>query len=168
MKQYKIKYGDRLRREWHTFNHISDPTIKSTLHKLINLDWEYFTPWIVGSVLTHTKTWDIDLIFEGPIENKSKINQLLQQITDISFEEGVFIDAKYLIYGEIKDITKWIEEGERHQMYFAIAEEWITKNDKKTRCAIKINGLNRIVRNIPFKKDLIKQHPTPIKLEEVT
>lgn len=165
MHNYKIKYGNRERRQWHLFTSLQDPTIQSTLQRLISLDWDQYVPWIVGSALSNVETWDIDLIFEGPYTNKSKINELLQQIADISFEEGVFIDAKYLIAGEIKNITEWVESGKKHTMHFAIAEQWVTINDRKTRCAIPVNGLNRIVRNIPFSKDIGKVHNDPIKLD---
>ena len=167
MKEYKIKYGNRLRRQWHLFSSLQDPIIQSTLNKLLNLDWDQYVPWIVGSALSNVETWDIDLIFEGPYNNKSKINELLQQIADISFEDGIFIDAKYLVAGKITNITDWVESGERHVMHFAIAEPYITKMDKKYKCGYLVDGLYRMKRTIPFKKDINKKHLNPIKLLKI-
>lgn len=164
MKEYKIKYGDRLRRQWNQFKGLTDPIIQPTLHKLAQLDWGDYRPWIIGSILGDTETWDIDLVFEGPYNNKQKINELLQAVTDISFEEGVFVDVKYLIAGKVTNIQFLIEEGQQHKMHFAIPHSWIVINDKKTRCGHLVDGLNRVSRLIPFKKDHTKQHYDPIPL----
>lgn len=101
MKQEAITYGSYSNAEWHTINGLS-----SVEHVILRIkqeiDWKGYQLWIHGSILSDVDTHDIDLTIMGPVIPQ-KINQLLQEVVRIGFEEQIFCDVKYNITNELYD-----------------------------------------------------------------
>ena len=104
MKQEAITYGSYSNAEWHTINGLS-----SVEHVILRIkqeiDWKGYQLWIHGSILSDVDTHDIDLTITGPVIPQ-KINQLLQEIVQIGFEEKIFCDVKFNITNDLYDPTR--------------------------------------------------------------
>lgn len=101
MKREQIKYGDFTNDQWHTINGLESVSHVVTRLKE-EIDWTGFQLWVHGSILCNVDTHDIDLTILGPMIPQ-RINEILEQVVEIGFEEQTYCDVKYSISNRLWD-----------------------------------------------------------------
>lgn len=104
MKKQTIKYGKFTNDTWLTVNGLS--SVEHVIARIKDeIDWRGYSLWVHGSILSDVDTFDIDLTIMG-VFIPERINQLLETIVKIGFEEQIWCDVKYSISNDLYDPTK--------------------------------------------------------------
>lgn len=101
MKHETVTYGKFTNSEWHTINGIE--SFQHVLDRIkTEVNWEEYQLWMHGSCLSDVDTHDIDLTIIGPMYPQI-INQMLETIVKIGFEEQIYCDVKYSVSNMLYD-----------------------------------------------------------------
>ena len=101
MKQELITYGQFSNSEWHTLNGLD--SVQHVLNRIkTEVNWDTYELWIHGSILSDVDTHDIDLTIKGPMY-PAIINNMLETIVRIGFEEKIYCDVKYSVSNQLYD-----------------------------------------------------------------
>ena len=101
MKQEEVTYGKFTNSDWKQINGLD--SVQHVLNRIIEeVNWHEYQLWIHGSVLSNVNTYDIDLSIIGPLY-PAIINNMLETIVGIGFEEKIFCDVKYSVDNHIYD-----------------------------------------------------------------
>jgi hypothetical protein len=101
MKHEEIIYGKFKNSEWITVNGIE--SVQHVLDRIKEeVNWEGYQLWVHGSILSDVDTHDIDLTILGEMYPHI-INEMLQTIVRIGFEERIYCDVKYSVSNQLYD-----------------------------------------------------------------
>jgi hypothetical protein len=101
MKKESVLYGKFENSEWKQVNGLE--SVAHVLERIKNeVNFEEYQLWVHGSILSDVDTYDIDLSIIGPLYPQI-INQMLETIVKIGFEEQIFCDVKYSVDNHIYD-----------------------------------------------------------------
>ena len=104
MKKQAITYGKYTNDQWETINGLE--SVSYIIQRLKDeIKWKGYQLWVHGSILSNCDTNDIDLTIMGPMIPQ-RINQLLEEVVKIGFEEQIYCDVKYNITNELWDAEK--------------------------------------------------------------
>lgn len=100
-KYETIEYGKFSNDQWETLNGLA--SAQKTLDRIKQeLDWDGFSLYVHGSILSDVDTHDIDLTIQGDMK-PARINQLLEGCVRIGFEEKQLVDVKYSVSYDLYD-----------------------------------------------------------------
>ena len=101
MKKEQITFGKFTNDEWTTINGLD--SVQHILDRIKKeIKWTGYQLWVQGSILCDVDTHDLDLSIMGPFIPE-RINQLLEEVVKIGFEEKTFCDVKYIVSNELYD-----------------------------------------------------------------
>ena len=101
MKHETVTYGKFTNGEWKCINGLE--SVAHVLDRIKNeVNWEDYQLWVHGSILSDVDTYDIDLTIIGPMYPQI-INQMLETIVRIGFEEQIYCDVKYSVSNMLYD-----------------------------------------------------------------
>ena len=101
MKNEQVLYGKFKNSEWKQVNGLE--SIAHVLDRIKNeVNWDEYQLWIHGSILSDIDTYDVDLSIIGPLY-PAIINNMLETIVGIGFEEKIFCDVKYSVDNHLYD-----------------------------------------------------------------
>ena len=104
MKKQTIRYGKFTNSTWQTINGLA--SVEHVIARIKDeIDWKCYSLWVHGSILNDVDTHDIDLTIMG-VFIPQRINQLLEAIVKIGFQEQVYCDVKFSISNQLYDPTK--------------------------------------------------------------
>jgi hypothetical protein len=101
MKYEEVTYGKFTNSEWQTINGLA--SVQHVLERIKQeVNWDTYELWVHGSILSDVDTHDIDLTIIGPMY-PAIINNMLETIVKIGFEEKIYCDVKYSISNQLYD-----------------------------------------------------------------
>ena len=101
MKLETVTYGKFTNDEWTTINGAN--SVQHVLDRIKQeVNWEEYQLWMHGSILSDVDTHDIDLTILGPMY-PNIVNQMLETIVKIGFEEKIYCDVKYSVSNMLYD-----------------------------------------------------------------
>jgi NAD(P)H-flavin reductase len=101
MKYEEVTYGKFTNSEWQTINGLA--SVQHVLERIKQeVNWEEYELWVHGSILSDVPTWDVDLTIIGPMYPQI-INNMLETIVKIGFEEKIYCDVKYSVSNQLYD-----------------------------------------------------------------
>lgn len=101
MKHETVTYGKFTNSEWITINGLE--SVEHVLERIKQeVNWDEYELWIHGSILSDVDTHDIDMTIKGPMY-PNIINNMLETIVRIGFEEQIYCDVKYSVSNQLYD-----------------------------------------------------------------
>lgn len=101
MKNELVTYGKFTNGDWKLVNGLE--SVNHILERIkTEVNWDEYQLWIHGSILSDVDTYDVDLSIIGPLYPQI-INQMLETIVRIGFEEHIFCDVKYSVDNHLYD-----------------------------------------------------------------
>jgi len=158
MKQEVRMYGRFRNDVWNQINGLD--SVEHIIDRLKEeIDWEGYELWTHGSILNNVDTYDVDLTIMGPVKPK-KINQLLEEVVRIGFEEQVYLDVKYNMSNELYDPVNDSPKTIRYANY----QPHISIGGQIWRCGEPIYGLYLKDTKFPMAKTIGKEYKSPKQL----
>lgn len=148
MKKRHIIYGEYVQDAWHPLRGIQDLKTIEFIEEIKGLDWSDYRLFLYGGILVDDyTTYDIDGTILGGRDSE-RINYLLDGITKIGFEMGVYPDIKWGedLYDPTIDESKTINYAHYKGYKFI--------DDRFLRFASLNNGLYERDRKWPMMKSL--------------
>lgn len=110
MRERHIIYGDYQQKTWQSLRGIEDPLVIEYIKRIKELNWGDYKLYLVGGILLEKETFDIDATILGE-RIPARINYLLDGVTRIGFELGIYPDIKWGtgLYDPTVDTHKEIE-----------------------------------------------------------
>jgi len=108
-KTRHIIYGDYTQESWVALWGLADPKVIEFIDRIKQLNWNGYELYLYGGILLDGETYDIDGTIIGS-RDYGQINYLLDGITRIGFEMGIYPDIKWSndIYDPTTDEPKEI------------------------------------------------------------
>jgi hypothetical protein len=101
MKNESVTYGKFTNESWKQINGLQ--SVDHVIERIKQeVNWDQYQLWAHGSILSNVDTYDIDLTIIGPMYPHI-INQMLETIVKIGFEEQIYCDVKYSISNHLYD-----------------------------------------------------------------
>ncbi len=162
MKFTPITYGNYSQSYWNSLEGLEDPLVVEFIDRIKELDWEGYTCYAYGGILEWS-TYDFDATILGPLDPK-RINYLLDNITRIGYEMGVYPDFKWA--RELFDWQQYIKDEEPVEILYAYYRGSKTFGLNERKFATLNNDLYMAPRVWPMRKQLFKDHNyhSPLKL----
>lgn len=136
---------------------------ESLFEKITN--FKNYKIWMLGAAIEGARTWDVDFVITGELEDKSKLQEIMVTMINLGFDNRILIDVWW--YDACRE---YIEKGHLcKKMQVACQEVLDTgactgKNCLKPR-KIKADFIvvsNKVIKN----KKLIKSHKTAQRIHE--
>jgi hypothetical protein len=160
MKTESIIYGKFKNSEWKHVNGID--SIKHVIERIkTEVCFDEYQLWVHGSILSDVNTYDIDLSILGPLRPPI-INQMLETIVKIGFEEHIFCDVKYSVDNQLYDP---VNDAPKHILW-ACYDSKIQVNGKTYHYGQLTKDLHVKLSEYPMTKTLINGivYKSPIKI----
>ena len=158
-----IEYGDYEQLNWNSLEGLDDPLLIKFIDRLKELNWGSYNLFLYGGIIEGWETFDVDGSIIGP-RNPAHINYLLDNITRIGFEMGIYPDIKWAT--RLFDWQDYIIDKKPQTIEYANYRGTRISSGRLLEYATLVDGLYMSTKTWPLTKTLNKNHnySSPLKL----